>query len=141
MSSVAPLAGLCGYEDAARPGLSVEHTVQLLRRLARIERRTLLVVAAQLNAVPEWEVKCALALHLWQDAEHCPSLRERVAEMRKPPHPRVSQRHESSPENRMWTPSRNRGASRYAFTPSTARPRIRNGEAASGRVILVEVGI
>jgi hypothetical protein len=86
MSAVVPLAGLCGYEDAARPGLSVERTVQLLRRLARIERRTFLAFAAQMNAVPEWEVKCALALHLWQDAEHCASLRERVAEMRKPPH-------------------------------------------------------
>ena len=57
-----------------------------MRRLARIERRTLLALAAHLNAVPEWEVKCGLALHLWQDAEHCAWERERVAELRKPPH-------------------------------------------------------
>ena len=46
----------------------------------------MLALAAHLSAVPEWEVKCALALHLWQDAEHCGWLRERVPEMRKPPH-------------------------------------------------------
>lgn len=81
-----PLAGLCTYEDASRAGISVEGAVSLLRRWARIEHRTLLVLAAHLNAVPEWEAKCALSLHLWQDAEHCGSLRARVAEMRKPPH-------------------------------------------------------
>ena len=86
MNAVPPLAGLCTYEQAGVAGRSVDETVRLLRRLARIERRTLLAMAAHLNAVPEWEVKCALSLHLWQDAEHCAALRERVAEMRKPPH-------------------------------------------------------
>jgi len=66
--------------------MTVDENVSLLRRLARIERRTLLVLSAHLNRVPEWEVKCALALHLWQDAEHCGWLRERVTELRKPPH-------------------------------------------------------
>ena len=85
-NGIPPLAGLCSHEQASRPGPSVEETVRLLRRLARIERRTLLVLAAHLNAVPEWEVKCALSLHLWQYAEHCAALRDRVAELRKPPH-------------------------------------------------------
>ena len=86
MAAIAPLAGLCSYDEAARADSSVESVVALVRRLARIEHRTLLVLAAHLNAVPQWEVKCALALHLWQDAEHCGWLRERVTEMRKPPH-------------------------------------------------------
>jgi len=86
MTTIPPLAGLSSYAEAARTGGSVDATVALLRRLARIERRTLLVLAAHLNAVPEWEVKCALALHLWQDAEHCGWLRARVGEMRQPPH-------------------------------------------------------
>jgi hypothetical protein len=85
-SGIPPLAGLCSHEQASRPGRSVDETVRLLRRLARIERRTSLVMAAHLNAVPEWEVKCALSLHLWQDAEHCAVMRDRVAELRKPPH-------------------------------------------------------
>ena len=86
MSSVPPLAGISDYEAATRADLSVDETVATLRRLARIERRTMLVLAAHLSAAPEWEVKCALALHLWQDAEHCGWLRDRVPEMRKPPH-------------------------------------------------------
>ncbi len=86
MASVPPLAGITTYAETMRAEVSVDETVTTLRRLARIERRTLLVLAAQLSAVPEWEVKCALALHLWQDAEHCGWLRERVPEMRKPPH-------------------------------------------------------
>jgi hypothetical protein len=85
-STVPALAGLCSYEEAARSNGTVEDTVQLARRIARIERRTLLVLAAHLNEVPEWEVKCGLALHLWQDAEHCAWMRERVTELRKPPH-------------------------------------------------------
>ena len=86
MSAIPPLAGISGYEAAVRAERTVDETVALLRRFARIERRTLLVLAAHLSAAPEWEVKCALALHLWQDAEHCAWLRERVPEMRKPPH-------------------------------------------------------
>ena len=86
MGAVPPLAGITGYAETMRAGLSVGETVTTLRRLARVERRTLLVLAAHLSAVPEWEIKCALALHLWQDAEHCGWLRERVPEMRKPPH-------------------------------------------------------
>ena len=86
MTAAPPLAGLCSYQEAARTDGSVEEAVRFLRRLARIEHQTLLVLAAHLNAVPEWEVKCALSLHIWQDAEHCAWLRERVAELRKPPH-------------------------------------------------------
>jgi hypothetical protein len=86
VATVPPLAGLCSYAEAARTGSTVEQVVQLVRRLARIERRTLLVLAAHLNAVPEWEVKCLLGLHIWQDAEHCAWLRNRVTELRKPPH-------------------------------------------------------
>lgn len=66
MIDAPPLAGLCSYQEAARTDGSVEDAVRFLRRLARIEHRTLLVLAAHLNAVPEWEVKCALSLHLWQ---------------------------------------------------------------------------
>jgi hypothetical protein len=86
MAEIPSLAGLCTHEEAAALGVSVDENVRLIRRLARIEHRTLLVLSAQLNAVPEWEVKGALALHIWQDAEHCSWLRKRVSEMRKPPH-------------------------------------------------------
>jgi hypothetical protein len=86
MKTIPPLAGICTYDDAASSSTTVDENVAFLRRLARIERRTLLVLSAHLSAVPEWEAKCAFALHLWQDAEHCAWLRTRVTEMRKPPH-------------------------------------------------------
>ena len=86
MKTIPPLAGICTYDDAASSSTTVDENVAFLRRLARIEHRTLLVLSAHLSAVPEWEAKCALALHLWQDAEHCAWLRTRVTEMRKPPH-------------------------------------------------------
>ena len=82
---IPPLAGLCSYEEAARDGLSVDQTVTLLRRYNYVLRRLNELAAAHLPSTPEWEVKCALGLHLWIDAEHCAALRTRVAEMREPP--------------------------------------------------------
>jgi hypothetical protein len=80
-----PIAGLCTYAQGAMPGHSVERTVQLLRRYLFVESQTMRCLVAHLNGVPEWEVKCGLSLHLWQDAEHCTWLRDRVKEMRTPP--------------------------------------------------------
>lgn len=79
------LAGVCTYERAARAGLDVEHTVARLKRYSYVVRRLHETAAAHLPRTPEWEVKCALGLHLWLDAEHCAALRARVKEMREPP--------------------------------------------------------
>lgn len=82
---IPPLAGLCTYEEASAPGLSVEDTVRFVKRLAYVKARLNRLQAAHLPRTPEWEVKCALGLHLWLDAEHATHLRRRVAEMRQPP--------------------------------------------------------
>ncbi|MGH2561811.1 MAG: hypothetical protein ACRDJH_22330 [Thermomicrobiales bacterium] len=82
---IPPLAGLCDYDEAAQPGLSVEATVGFLKRFAYVTGRLTKLLAAHLPRTPEWEVKCALGLHLWLDAEHASMLRKRVAEMRQPP--------------------------------------------------------
>jgi len=82
---IPPLAGITTYERAAQPGLSVEENVELMRRLNYVETRLYELSAAFLNPTPEWEVKCALSLHLYLDGEHSQSLRTRVAELRKPP--------------------------------------------------------
>ena len=50
----------------------------MLRRLAD-------VAAAHLARTPEWEMKCALGLHLWLDTEHATALRGRIGELREPP--------------------------------------------------------
>jgi uncharacterized phosphosugar-binding protein len=80
-----PLAGVCSYEDAARPGLSVDETVLRLKRSNHVLRRLHEIATAHLPHTPEWEVKCALSLHLWVDAEHATQIRARVSEMREPP--------------------------------------------------------
>jgi hypothetical protein len=82
---IPPLAGVCSYEAAARAGLGVEETVVRLKRVNYVLRRLHEVAAAHLPSTPEWEVKCALSLHLWLDAEHATLVRARVAEMREPP--------------------------------------------------------
>jgi bacterioferritin (cytochrome b1) len=81
------LAGLCAYDDAARVGFSVDESVRRLLRLQWFEKRLMEIALAHLPAVPEWEVKCALALQQWQDAEHADAIRRRISEMRSPPPP------------------------------------------------------
>jgi hypothetical protein len=82
---IPPLGGIASYEQATRPGIGVEDNVMLLKRFAFVERRLMEISIAHLCAVPEWEVKCALSLHAWLDAEHATAFRHRVAEMREPP--------------------------------------------------------
>jgi hypothetical protein len=82
---VPPLAGVCSYTDAERPGLSVEETVTRLKRYAYTLKRLHGTAVAHLAGTAEWEVKCGLGLHLWLDAEHCSGIHGRIAEMREPP--------------------------------------------------------
>lgn len=79
-----PLAGLASYDQAARIGYSVDDNVKRLLRLHWTERRLMNVMLAHLCGAPEWEVKCALALHQWYAAEHADWLRKRIMEMRQP---------------------------------------------------------
>lgn len=81
------LAGLATYADAARIGYSVEENVARLLRYHWTERRLMALLVAHLAAEPVWEVKCALALHQWQSAEHVSALRARITEMRNPAPP------------------------------------------------------
>ncbi|MDF2440228.1 MAG: hypothetical protein JWN98_1212, partial [Abditibacteriota bacterium] len=83
---VPELAGICTYEEAARPGFGVEENVALLKRYNWVEQRLNDLYLTRLTATPEWEVKDAFALHTWLDAEHAKWLQERVAELRHPPH-------------------------------------------------------
>jgi hypothetical protein len=78
------LAGVATYAGAAHVGFSVDENVRRLLRLHWAEKRLMEIAVAHLPATPEWEVKCALALHHWQCAEHADALRRRIAEMRNP---------------------------------------------------------
>lgn len=78
------LAGVATYADAARVGFSVEENVRRLVHFHWAERRLMLIAVTHLPATPEWEVKCALALHQWLDVGHATVLRMRITEMRNP---------------------------------------------------------
>lgn len=84
MSAIPPLAGLFGYEQASRPGLSVAEAAERLWRLAYAYRRLHGLAVAALPRTPEWELKCALGLQIWLDAEHAAALGARVNELRHP---------------------------------------------------------
>ena len=78
------LAGIATYAEAARIGYSVDENVRRLLRYHWVERRLMAILVAHLTSNPVWEVKCALALHQWQCAEHVEWLRRRIMEMRSP---------------------------------------------------------
>src|ERR1041384_6074268 len=82
--AIPELAGVATYQSAARVGLSVTDNVQLLLRYHWSERRLMQLLVENIPAMPIWEVKCAMALHQWQCAEHVNALRNRIAEMRNP---------------------------------------------------------
>jgi hypothetical protein len=81
---IPPLAGLFTYEEAARRGYSVDEAAERLWRLAYVYRRLHGIGVDALPRTPEWEVKCALGLHLWLDAEHATALERRLNELRHP---------------------------------------------------------
>jgi hypothetical protein len=84
VSAIPPLAGLFGYEAASRPGYSVAGSAQRLWRLAYAYRRLHALAVEALPGTPEWEVKSALGLQLWLDAEHATALGNRAGELRHP---------------------------------------------------------
>jgi hypothetical protein len=95
---IPPLAGIATYEEAARPGLDVDESVERLRRIEFFFRHLHLVSARFLPTVPEWEAKCGLGLHSWLDAEACAGVRDRIGELRHP-----APRFEDSPDIRLST--------------------------------------
>lgn len=82
---IPPLAGICSYEESLKVGLSVDFSVDLLKRYNYVKKTLNQIYAAHLARTPEWEVKCAFSYHLWLDAEHCADIRKRISEMREPP--------------------------------------------------------
>jgi hypothetical protein len=80
-----PLAGLCSFADAQKPGLSVEECVRRLKRFHFALQRLHHLFMARLAAEPIYELKMAFSLHAHYCAEHVAALRTRVGEMREPP--------------------------------------------------------
>ena len=79
-----PFAGVVTPAESRRDGLNVAAATAVLHRLAYAKQRLAIAAAAFLPSTPEWEAKCALALHGWLDAEHASALYARLAELREP---------------------------------------------------------
>ena len=80
-----PLGGLCTFEQAMRSGLSVEESVQRLKRIHYAFRRLNEIFIARLTSEPIYELKSIFSYHAHLCAEHVHALRTRVGEMREPP--------------------------------------------------------
>ena len=80
-----PLAGLCTFNQAARPGLMIEKCVARLKRYHYAFKRLQEIFTARITAEPIYELKSAFSLHAYFCSEHVMSLRTRVGEMREPP--------------------------------------------------------
>ena len=80
-----PLAGLGTFEQAMKPGLSVEESVDRIKRFHFALKRLMQIFHARLTSEPIYELKMVFSLHSHYCAEHCTAMRERVAEMRTPP--------------------------------------------------------
>ena len=79
------LAGVCTFEEASRPGLSVEQCVARLKGYHYAFKRLHQIFIARLTAEPIYELKMGFSLHAHLCAEHVAALRTRVGEMREPP--------------------------------------------------------
>src|SRR6185436_15853212 len=79
------LAGLANFEEAQKPGLSVEECVRRLKRYHYAFKRVHGIFIARLTAEPIYELKMAFSLHAHYCAEYVTALRQRVGEMREPP--------------------------------------------------------
>jgi hypothetical protein len=83
--NIIPLAGVCDFASACRPGLSVEDNVALLKRFHFALKRSYFLLISRIAATPIYEVKMAFSYHAHVVAENITKLRLRVAEMREPP--------------------------------------------------------
>jgi hypothetical protein len=80
-----PLAGLASFADAMKPGLAIDACVDRVKRYHFALKRLMQIFQVQIAAEPIYELKMAFSLHSHYCAEHCTTMRERVAEMRTPP--------------------------------------------------------
>lgn len=80
-----PLVGLATFPEAVAPGMSVEASVDGLKRHHYAFRRLHQVFIARITSEPIYELKMAFSYHAWLCAEQVTVLRARVGEMREPP--------------------------------------------------------
>ncbi len=80
-----PLAGICTFDEAQRPGLSVEECVYRLKCYHYSLKRLHQIFNNRISSEPIYELKMTYSLHSYYCTEHVAALRQRVGEMREPP--------------------------------------------------------
>ena len=80
-----PLAGFGSFEQALRPGLSVEKCVDRLKRYHYACKRLHEIFTVRITAEPIYELKTAFSYHAYLCADQVMNWRTRVGEMREPP--------------------------------------------------------
>lgn len=80
-----PLAGLCTFAEAVKPGLSIDDCTTRLKEIHYGLKRLMEILTARITAEPVYELKTGYSHHAHLCAEHVDALRTRVGEMREPP--------------------------------------------------------
>lgn len=81
-----PLAGLLSMRDATSKGLSVNESVDRIKRLHWALKRLHYTFVAHIPSMPVYELKMAFSLHAHYCIEHVGEFARRVTEMRQPPY-------------------------------------------------------
>jgi hypothetical protein len=81
-----PLAGLLTMREAAKTGLTVNESVERIKRIHWSLRRLHSALIARIPNMPIYELKMAFSLHAHYCAEHVGEFAKRVREMRQPPY-------------------------------------------------------
>lgn len=66
----------------AEKNISINQNVERLKRYAFLEQALMHTLAGWLPGVPEWGPKNEIGLHIWENADSCERLRERLRELR-----------------------------------------------------------
>jgi len=81
-----PLTGLLTMREATTKGLTVDESVERLKRLHWGLKRLHFALIAHIPAMPIYELKMAFSLHAFYCSEHVGEYAKRVKEMRQPPY-------------------------------------------------------
>ena len=81
-----PLVGLLTMHDATTTGLTVNESVDRIKRIHWSLKRLHYAFVARIPAMPVYELKMAFSLHAHYCAEHVAEFAKRVSEMRQPPY-------------------------------------------------------
>jgi hypothetical protein len=80
------IVGLCSMREAISTGLTVQKSVERLKRLHWALKRIHGIFIFRITAVPVYELKMAFSLHGFYASEHVGEFAARVREMRQPPY-------------------------------------------------------